>query len=116
HGHHEYRSPSNGSPTHRPAKRLDSSPIKERKPSDSAHSQAGRPLPKIAEPVQQNEYAELTPISARKRYNESQMSVTSPESGFGEDDVLIKPLNDSYPPLQSSNNCNCGRKMSHVEV
>ncbi|XP_038048134.1 cell adhesion molecule 3-like [Patiria miniata] len=71
HGHHEYRSPSNGSPTHRPAKRLDSSPIKERKPSDSAHSQAGRPLPKIAEPIQQNEYAELTPISARKRYNES---------------------------------------------
>ncbi|XP_022089818.1 uncharacterized protein LOC110978839 [Acanthaster planci] len=112
--HREYRSPSNGSPTHRPAKRLDSSPIKERKLSESAHSQAGRPLPKITEPVQQNEYAEVTPVAVRKKYNESQLSVTSPESGFGEDDVLIKPLNGAYPS-QSSNNCNCSRKMSHVE-
>ncbi|XP_071800602.1 uncharacterized protein [Asterias amurensis] len=114
---HHPRRPSNGSPVHHPsAKRLDSSPVKQRKQSDSALSQAGRPLPKIGPVVEQNEYAELTPVSARKKYNEvSQNSVASPESGYCEDDVLVKNVDNSYS-LQSSNNCNCSRKMSHVEV
>ena len=114
--HMIYTRPSNGSPVHQSAKQVDSSPYKEHQPSESAHSQACRPLPQIAGPVQQNEYAELTPVSARKQYNESKsLSMSSPESGFGEDDALIKSKDNNFS-LHFSNNCNCSRQMSHFEV